>query len=272
MPRDDSFAKIAPRYERFPGFVARDFEAFARERQRDPEANPQRLLVKRKLAALGEELRPALAAAGLDLAPRTSLSHPYTYNAYRVASMWVYFARSEAAKRAIKRKLGAELGADADPAYQGAILLVEIDETRVACGAKIHPQAWWDGQNLARRARSSPAEAEALARILNALPSGYAMKMADWRKRYEAGKLRPDDIRNFFQWYRPGEMWLHLLHETPRAAAIEAGPALAEALAGRLRAVAPFWRYAAWAPENDWVLGGGGASRGAGEPSGGNCA
>jgi hypothetical protein len=251
---DESFARLAPTYDAFPGFVARDFGAFAREKSRDPAANPERLLVKRKLAALGKEIAPALRAAGLDLEPRTSLSHPYTFNAFRVDSMWVYFGRSEAGKRAIKRKLGAELGADADPAYQGLILLVEIDERRVACGAKIHPQAWWDGQNLARRAMSSSAETEALAQLLNALPAGYAMTIGDWRKRYEAGKLYPDDIRNFFQWWKPGEQWLHLLHETPRERAIEAGPALAREIAPRLAALAPFWRWAAWAPENDHVL------------------
>jgi hypothetical protein len=255
MPSDDSFAKLAPKFDSFPGFVARDFAAFAREKQRDAEANPERLLVKRKLAGLGKDLLPALEAAGLDVEAKTSLSHPYTYNGFKVDSMWVYFGRSDAAKRAIKRKLGADLGADVDPSYQGLILLVEIDEKRVACGAKIHPQAWWDGQNFARRARSSDAETEALTKILNALPPGFAMNIGDWRKRYEAGKLYPADIRNFMQWYRPGEVWLHLLHETPREQAIAAGAGLARELAPRLAALAPFYRYAAWTPENDFVLG-----------------
>jgi hypothetical protein len=250
-----SFADLAPVYEAFPGFLARDFAAFEKEKQRSAEFNAERLVVKRKLAALGKDLAPALAAAGLDLEARTSLSHPYTYNGYKVDSMWVYFGRSDAAKKEIKKRLGGELGKDVDPTYQGVILLVEIDRDRVACGLKIHPAAWWDGQNLARRVRSADREAEALAALLNALPRGYAMTIGDWRKRYEAGKLYAADVRNYFQWYRPGEVWLHLLHETPREAAIAAGPALAAELAPRLAALAPIWRFAAWAPGNDFVLG-----------------
>lgn len=255
--RDDapSLADLAPKFDAFPGFGARDFAAFEKQKQRDSDFNGERLLVKRKLAALGKEIAPALAAAGLDLEARTSLSHPYTYNAFRVDSMWVYFGRSEAAKKAIKKKLGAELGKDVDPTYQGAILLVEIDERRVACGFKIHPAAWWDGQNLARRVKSGDAAAAELTRILNALPAGYAMTIGDWRRRYEAGKLYPDDIRNYFQYYRPGEVWLHLLHETPREAAIAAGPVLARDLGPRLAALAPLYRFTAWTPENDFVLG-----------------
>ena len=258
MRRDDppppSFADLAPTYDAFPGFVARDFAAFEKQKQRDPESNAERLVVKRKLAALGKELAPALAAAALDLEAKTSLSHPYTYNGFKVDSMWVYFGRGDASKKAIKKKLGGELGKDVDPTYQGIILLVEIDERRVACGLKIHPAAWWDGQNFARRVRSAEGESVALAALLNALPRGYAMSIGDWRKRYEAGKLYPADIRNYFEWYKPGEVWLHLLHETPRDAAIAAGPALAADLAPRLAALAPVWRFAAWAAENDFVL------------------
>lgn len=276
MRDDPSFADLAPVYETFPGFVPRDFAAFEKAKQRDPEANPERLLVKRKLAALGKELAPPLAAAGLDLEVKTSLSHPYTYNGYKVDSMWVYFGRGEAAKKAVKKRLGAELGKDVDPTYHGLILLVEIRGDpapegtgggpgrkgpgpegtggRVACGLKIHPAAWWDAQNLARRVQSADRESEALTAILNALPRGYAMTIGDWRRRYEAGKLYPADIRNYFQYYKPGEVWLHLLHETPCDAAVAAGPGLAGELAPRLAALAPLYWFAAWTPENDFVL------------------
>lgn len=254
-PDERSFAELAPVFETFPGFRPADFAAFLARKQRDPASNGERLLVKRKLAALGKPLAAALAAAGLSLEAKTSLSHPYTYNAYRVASLWVYFGRDEAAKRAVKRRLGAELGADVDPTYQGAILLVEIDEKRVACGLKIHPAAWWDGQNLKHRVQRTADGAKELTLLLNALPAGYAMTLGDWRRRYEAGKLYEADIRNYFEYYAPGERWLHLLHETPAAAAIEAGPALAERAAALLAALVPVYRFAAWSPENDHVLG-----------------
>lgn len=254
--RDRSFAELAPVYETFPGFRPQDFAAFEPPKRRDPAFNGERLVVKRKLAALGKPLQEALAAAGLRTEARTSLSHPYTYNAFRVDSIWVYFGREERAKKAIKSKLGAELGGDVDPTYQGAILLVEIARERVACGLRIHPAAWWDGQNLKNKVRRSEAAGDELTRLLNALPAGYAMTIGDWRRRYEAGKLRPADVRNYFQWYEPGTHWLNLLHETPAAAAIEVGPALADRAAAALAAAVPTWRFAAWAPDNDFVLGG----------------
>lgn len=249
-----SFRDLAPVYETFPGFGPRDFAAFAKPKQRDAECNGERLIVKRKLAALGGTIAAALGAAGLEVKAQTSLSHPYTYNGYKVDSMWVYFGRGEAGKKAIKKRLGAELGKDADPTYQGAILLVEIDERRVACGLKIHPQAWWDGKNLQHKVQRSEPAARELTRLLNALPAGYAMTIGDWKRRYEAGKLYEADVRNYFQYYKPGEVWLHLLHETPAAAAAEAGTGLAERAAALLAALVPVWRFAAWAPDNDFVL------------------
>jgi hypothetical protein len=91
-------------------------------------------------------------------------------------------------------------------------------------------------------------------RLLNALPAGYAMTLGDWKRRYEAGKVYDADVRNFFQYYKPGEIWIHLLSETPATAAIEAGPALAERLGGLLAAAVPVFLFAAWSPQNDHVL------------------
>jgi len=266
IPREPekSFASMAPVHDAFPGFVEKDFLAFSKPKQRDELYNGERLLVKRKLAALGKELAAALAAAGLPVEAKTSLSHPYTFNGFKVESMWAYFGRDEAAKKAIKKKLGGELGKDVDPTYQGVILLVEINEAEVVCGLKIHPAAWWDGKNLAAKAVTAEAAKGApgttsqraleWTRLMNALPAGFAMSIGDWKKRYEAGKVYDADIRNFFQWYKPGEVWLHLVRPRPRAQAIQEGAALAASLAADLVAAAPLFRFAAWAPDNDFVL------------------
>jgi hypothetical protein len=253
-PKEPSFADLAPVYETFPGFTAKDFAAFEPRKHRDELFNGERLLVKRKLAALAKPVAAAIEAAGLPVEAKTSLSHPYTYNGFKVDSMWAYFGRGEAAKKAIKKKLGAELGKDVDPTYQGVILLVEIAEKRLAAGLKIHPAAWWDGKNLQNRVQRGEAGAKGFTELLNALPPGFVMTLGDWRRRYECGKLYEADIRNYFQYYKPGEVWLHLLHEMPPAAAIEAGPGLADVAGRRLAALAPVFRFAAWSPENDHVL------------------
>jgi len=269
--RVPSFAELAPTYDTFPGFGPGDFAAFEKQKARSSDYNAERLLVKRKLAALGKPIAAALEARGLGVEARTSLSHPYSYNAYRVSSMWVYFGRDEEAKRAIKRRLGGELGKDVDPAYQGLFLLVEIDETRAACGLKVHPAAWWDGQNLKNKvlrgekgATGESAAAE-LCRLLNALPAGYAMNLGDWRKRYESGKLHEADVRNCMQYFTPGSQWLNVLFTVPAKDVIAAGPRFAEDAARLLAAAVPVYRFVAWTPENDFVMGGGGAAAASGE-------
>ncbi len=248
-------------FETFPGFDESDFRAFEKEKQRDAAFNPTRLVVKRKLAGLGKDLEPALAAAGLALETRTSLSHPYTYNGYRVDSMWVYFGRAEKEKAALRKLLGAEFKQDLDPSYTQTILFVEIALDGLKAGLKVHPAAWWDAQNLKNRCtRGEAAEAarRELAAVLNALPAGFAMTMADYRRRYEAGKIHPADVANFFQYFTPGEMWLHVQLAVPRAEALATPAAPADALRERLRgalvALSPLYRFIAWTPLNDHVL------------------
>ncbi len=62
------------------------------------------------------------------------------------------------------------------------------------------------------------------------------------------------DIRNFFQWYKPGEMWLHLLLETPREAALAAGAGLLGRLTELLVPLAPVYKFALWGEANNHVL------------------
>ncbi|RME71479.1 MAG: hypothetical protein D6776_10150 [Planctomycetota bacterium] len=242
---DPEFAALAPRWETFPGFEERDFAAFTADKQRSAAYNAQRLVVKRKLAALVKQIAPALEAADLPLEPRTSLSHPCRHNGWRVRSMWGYFGRSDAEKRKLKRVLGAELGADADPAYQGVILLVEIDAERVAHGLRIHPGAWWDARRLQKQLES-PSSAAALLETLRALPVEYAMGIGGWKRRRVCAELGPATLQHALSFYRVGEHWFEVLAETPREQAIAEGPALADRLGESLAALAPLWRTIAF--------------------------
>ncbi|GIW70870.1 MAG: hypothetical protein KatS3mg102_0412 [Planctomycetota bacterium] len=242
---DPEFAALAPHYQSFPGFLERDFDAFLPDKQRSAAYNAERLVVKRKLAALLGELEPALAAAGLELEGRTSLSHPYSYNAWRVASMWAYFGRGARARAALKRLLGAELGADADPTYLGVVLLVEIDRERLAWGMKVHPAAWWDGQNL-KRAAGEPARRAAVLAALRGLPRGFAMGIGGWQRRHVCCEMTGPRLDHLLGFYTPGEHWLEVLAALPRAEAIAAGAALAERLRAELPLLAPLWRAVAW--------------------------
>jgi hypothetical protein len=114
---------------------------------------------------------------------------------------------------------------------------------------KIHSSAWWDGQNLKNRCAGDDGLREFLD-ILNALP-GFVLSIHDWRKEYRCGELYRSDLRNYFEYYTPGEHWLHLRKRYPRDDVRPRAPEWTETAGADLRALAPAYRFAAWTPENN---------------------
>src|SRR5262245_20132376 len=187
-------------------FAASDFRAFEKEKWRNEAWNGDRLIVKRRLLALGKSLQDALKPAGLDLVARASLHHPYTFNAYCVSEMWTYLSRKS--RGALKMLFGEDLGKDLDPNYVQLLLLLSIDFDGVGLALRIHPQAWWEGQNVKNKCADETRLLEFRA-LLNAL-DGFVLSIHDYKKEYRCGKLFRDDVSTFFQYYTPGNHWLNL--------------------------------------------------------------
>ena len=230
-------------------FEDANFDVFHPEKQRDSKFNSERLKVKRKLAAMIKKIGPVLAEDGLELVGKTSLSHPYTYNAFRVDSIWGYFSRPDKEKRELKQLFGRALGKDLDPGFTHLLLVLGVGHDGVEVSLKIHQAAWWDGQNLKHRCQTEEGNREFLE-IVNALP-GFILSIHEWKREYECGKLYRSDIANYFRYYEPGTHWLHMrlrfLRDDPRlrdegwmAVATEA-----------MRALVPAYRFIAWAPDNN---------------------
>ncbi len=230
-------------------FTEEDFEAFRKEKWRSPEFNNERLKVRRKLTAMGALIATRLSEAGLPLEMQASLSHPYTFNKFCVDSLWIYWSRSDAERRKLKKLLGWELGKDLDPNYTHCILVLGLDNSKVDIGLKVHAAAWWDGQNLKNKCREEAALVE-WTRILNELP-GFVHSIHDWRKEYRCGSLLPGDIANYFEYFVPGEHWLHLKRSIPRGSAILADPAFVAFAGGVVLQLLPVYRFIAWSPAND---------------------
>jgi len=239
--------------EPFEGFSEADFENYLPHKVRDKAYNSDRLEIKHRLHSLGEMLAGPLKEAGLDLNFKTSLSHPYTYNKYRVESQWVYFARKDKARRALKKLFGEFLGKDLDMHYTHVILVAEINQDGVELALKVHQQAWWDGQNVKNRGERAE-ERKALTDELNEL-SGFVLSIHDWRKEYVCGKLHEGDLRNYFQYYTPGNHWLHLRLELPKQTVIPMGIDFAQFAAEKLAMLAPIYQFIEWREDNDWVFG-----------------
>lgn len=241
-------------------FEEGDFHALSDPLSRDPQFNDRRLVTRRKLLSIAqaslERLAADAAASGgeLELAVRTSLHNPTVFNHMRVKRMWAYISRGKKEKTRIKRILGAELGKDLDAAYRNAYFCVAIDEGALEVSLKVHPDAWFDGQNLVQR--TTKEGLGVWLALLNSTP-GYRLKLDNWKGEWICGQITSDWLREFFKYYKPGELGLSVERRWPapfgaRGAALDAGvPAL---LLDELRQLAPLYRFAAWSQESDFLF------------------
>lgn len=229
-------------------FLPRDFLAYERHRQDDPDYNALRLSVRRKLKAVADETRVrAKAELGVELAAQAGLHHPYVFNAYRVREQRAYLCRSDAERQKLARFFGEALGKDAETHYIQPVLEVALDDQVVEAALRIHPQAWWDGEHLKKKASAEPGAGE-WCRLLNALPPGFQLKLHDWKKVYWAATVRPFELRELWSSYTPGNHWLHLLRELPKEDAVALGLGAPQWAITSLLALVPAWRWLLWSP------------------------
>ena len=241
---------LDPHEVRFP---PSDFEKFHESVQRDPEFNDARLEVRRKLDAIGKHLSRTLAERDLELVSRASLHHPYRFNAFRVASQWVYLSRGEKERKAIVLHLGVELGKDLDQNYTHAILVLEISHTGLEIALRIHQAAWWDGENL-KRGLKNEARRDELAAALRPLV-GYGLRIGDHRRVRPAETMTGRDLAEAMPYYEPGKHWLHLERKFDREDPFVTEEGLLERVESEFRSLLPAYRLIRWTKKNDRLFG-----------------
>jgi hypothetical protein len=237
-------------------FEEGDFHALSERLAGDPEGSARRLVTRRKLLALGKRASEATERAGVALLSRTSLHHPHPFNGMRVRRLWAYLARAAAEKKRLRGVLGAELGKDLDAAYRNAYLCLAIEADGLEVSLRIHPDAWYDGQNLKNRVAKEGVKP--LLALLNAL-AGFRLRIDDWKGEWICGKLTPERLEEFFGYYVPGEHRLVVDERLPapagnRAAAL--APDVPERLVAECLRLVPVYRYAAWSQESDFLFAG----------------
>ena len=235
-------------------FEEGDFHALSEGLCADPQYNDRRLLARRKLLALGKLAAARAKEQGLALDVRSSLHNPHAFNGMRVRRLWTYLVRPKSEKKRLRAVLGPELGADLDAAYRNAYLCLAIEAERLEVSLRIHADAWFDGQNLAKRlAAEGPGEWK---KLLNQLP-GFFLRLADWKGEWPCGALTTERLEEFLRYWRPGEHALAVERHWPaprnaRAAACTE-EAVEELLATLVRLV-PLYRYGAWSQESDFLF------------------
>ncbi|HEB52069.1 MAG TPA: hypothetical protein ENI87_02315 [bacterium] len=229
-------------------FLERDFKAYERHRQKDPEYNALRLSVRRKLKAIADKVKREAKALGTDLGAQAGLHHPYTFNSYRVREQRAYLCRGARERKKLASFFGEALGKDAETHYIQTVLEVCLDDQVVEAALRIHPQAWWDGENLKKKLLN---DAEALADFcarLRALPGGFNLKLHDWRKDHWCASVTPGAVKEMMQHYTPGEHWLHVQRQLPKEDALEMGPEAERWVVSSLLALLPVYHLILWDP------------------------
>ena len=237
----------------FAPFRPEEFRLYEPRHRSEESLNDKRLGVRRKLQAIGEAAQEALAAAGLRLERRESLHHPFAMNHFRVVAQWTALFRDAKGRRELAKRIGPELGKGLDPGHANAALTVAIDDQGVEVGVRIGVEAWYDGQNLARRCADDAGRRE-LAALLRAAP-GFALRIHDWEKRYASERATREDLEELVRYWQPGEHRLSCTRAIAKDDPLATSAALRDEATSALVALAPLYRFAAWSPENDRLLG-----------------
>ena len=172
----------------------------------------------------------------------------------RVRRLWAYICRGKREKSRLKGVIGAELATDLDAAYRNAYLCVALESEFIEVSLKIHPEAWYDGQNVRKRIeREGP---DLWLALLNQLP-GYRLRLDDWKGEWTCGKLTRDALAEYLRYWKPGEKGLAVERRWPAPAGQREGALGSEGpaqLAVELHRLLPLYRFSAWSAESDFLF------------------
>jgi hypothetical protein len=246
----------------FPGFVDRDFDAYAPNKWRSNVFNRERLEVKQKLVALGKELAGALTSAdGAPLLCEASAEHPALWNHKQVEAQHLFFSRNEGARKELdaiinrSRPMSTMLD-DPTPQRNHLFLGVSLHQDRLELALKLHPDARVDRQNLERKLDDT-WEQEKFLDLLHDLPAKARVAVGSGAaadaKVVDGARLRALLV-DFAKPEAPGQThWFTIARDLPRAEAKDAGAELAARVKSELTALLPLYWFIAWSRENDFV-------------------
>lgn len=229
-------------------FLERDFKAYEKHRQDDPEYNALRLSVRRKLKAMADAVQKEAKGLGVDMSAQAGLHHPYTFNSYRVREQRAYLCRGAKERKKLGAFFGEALGKDAETHYIQTVLEVCIDDQIVEVALRIHPQAWWDGENLRKKCAKDESELKEFCSRLRALPPGFDLRVHDWKKSNWCSQAQPLHMKETLALYTPGNHWLHIQRQLPKEDALDMGEQAEAWVRSSMLALLPVYQFVLWDP------------------------
>lgn len=230
-----------------------DFASVSPAHERDPEWNDRRLNARRRLLTLAKGFARDAKAGGLPLDVRTSIHNPHAFNGNRVRRLWAYLTRPKAEKTRLRKVLGRDLAKDLDSAYRNAYLCLALEHDRLEVSLRIHPDAWYDGQNLKKRTAAEGVGG--WVEVLRQL-EGFQLRLHDWKGEWRCGPdLTTEQVEEFLRFWTPGEHQLVVDRRWPvLGAGAAGGPEVPAELVRELGRLQPLYRYAVWSQESEFLF------------------
>ena len=233
-------------------FLPGDFERFAPGVQGNAEYNDARLEVRRKLDEIGKAGANTLSDGVRDFTSRASLHHPHKINSFKVDRQWVYLSRSDEERKALEAHLGQEIGEDLSSDYFHALLVLEIHHQGLMIGLKVHPKAWWDGENL-RRQMGKQSCREALGSAMRNL-DGYDLRIHDNKTSRPCPSVDDIEWKSVRKHFTPGEHWIHIEKQIEKDSLFVTSGGFRQRVVDEWERLLPAYRLFGWHPSNDQLF------------------
>jgi len=239
----------------FEGFSAPDFDAFEEKKWGSHAFNRERLEVKLKLTALGNELKGEFREGLPELQMGLTEERPSIFNQHQVRDLTLFFFRNEKERRALggildKAKSIADIVQDTAAHHRHINIGVRVGHQGLEAGLWLHQDAWVDWKNVVQRC-SEHWEHDKLGEVVEDLPgsirfgrgSGLAADAPP------AKEVEPDEILGGFEDAGP---WTVFGESFDRGDPLLQSGDLTGKLAGLIAALVPLYEFIGWRRDNDF--------------------
>jgi hypothetical protein len=240
------------KFDRFEGFTAADFDAFAKPKWASNRFNLERMRARAVMEALGKDLAAALGDHVAGLTFRTSLHNPDHFNRHCVRNMWLYLDRTEEDKHEMEPYIDRDTSLktkvlESTPEQRFAMTGVLLCEQGASVFLRIHADAVMDRRNLVARL-ADPMEAQQALALLSHLPPLIRMSLGDVTPGIPAVV---GDVESLRRGLEELSGWFCLEAFFDRTDPTVSSASFVATATALLPPLVTLWRFAAWSRGND---------------------
>lgn len=243
----------------FKGFDPDDFNAYTQEKWSSRLHTRARMAVRDKLAGIGRDVAPRLEGADGSFSRETNDPRPSVFNQNRVDAQWLFFGRTEDARRELATIIDKEHSIadnlrDAGHQKRELMLAVKVHAGGVDVMMGLHRHAWVDARNGAEKLELD-WERERLGRLLADLATSAAsgMHLVGPTSTTPVAELTPEKVQEELRALGANAEWFVLGRNFPPDAPDVMSASFSRTVGDIFLALLPCYEFLAWSRENDHV-------------------